>query len=291
MTMNARQVSRIGQFWILTVRQIYILKSNLKKILMISLLPIITGLIVGAVSGNKVFVTYEDTKSALFAIVCVAIWIGLFNSIQEICQERSILKREYMANLKLTSYIFSKFFVQSILCYLQSNVFLLVVIIFIRLPGPPNPYSDVFFLNMFITVYLIMLASDAMGLLISSIVKSGDLANIIAPIILIIQLVFSGVLFDLSGFGKFLSFFTFSRWGMDCLGSLGDMNTLELNSLHYANDSQKWQLQNILHTPYNADFEPTGWNLWKGWLMLMLFCVGLVFLSALILRRVAKDSR
>lgn len=289
--MNARQVSGMGQFWILTARQFFILKSNIKKILMISLLPIITGVIVGAVSGKTVFVTYEDTKSTLFAIVCVAIWIGLFNSIQEICQERSILKREYMANLRLTSYIFSKFFVQSILCFLQSNVFLLVVIMFVKLPGPPNPYSSVFFLNMFITVFLIMLASDAMGLLVSSIVKSGDIANIIAPIILIIQLVLSGVLFDLSGFGEFLSFFTFSKWGMDCLGSLGDMNSLELNSLYYADDRSKFQLQSILHTPYNADFDPTGWNLWKGWLMLTFFCVGLVLLSALVLRRVAKDSR
>lgn len=289
--MNARQVSGMTQFWILTARQLFILKSNIKKLLMISLLPIVTGFIVGAVSGDAVFVTYENTKSSLFAIVSVAIWIGLFNSIQEICQERSILKREYMANLKLTSYIFSKFFVQAILCFLQSNVFLLVCMIFIRFPGPENPFSSVFFLNMFITVYLIMLAADAMGLFISSLVKSGDIANIIAPIILIIQLVLSGVLFDLSGFGKFLSYLTFSKWGMDCLGALGNMNSLEINSLHYASEMNRFQLRDVLSTPFNPDFEPNGWNLWKGWLMLMIFCVGLVFLSALLLRRVAKDSR
>ena len=104
----SKRISVFKQTLILIIRQLYILKSNIKKILMIILLPVATAVIVGIVSGDDVFVTLEDTKSTLFTIVCVSIWIGLFNSIQEICQERTILKREYMSDLKLISYIVSK---------------------------------------------------------------------------------------------------------------------------------------------------------------------------------------
>ena len=77
------------------------------------------------------FDVYENTKTMMFSLCCSGIWIGLFNSIQEICKERNILRREYMTNLKLPVYIFSKFFVQAIIGAVQAvllaGVFILVV--------------------------------------------------------------------------------------------------------------------------------------------------------------------
>ncbi len=289
--MNSKNVSGAGQFFILFVRQLYILKSNIKKLLMIILLPVITAVIVGAVSGEDVFVTYEDTKSTLFAIVCVSIWIGLFNSIQEICQERSILKREYMANLRLISYISSKFVVQAILCLIQSAILLWVCGLFIEFPGE-GLVTGSFVLDSFISVFLIMLASDALGLFISSLVKSGDIANIIAPVVLILQLVMSGVLFELEGFADTLSNVTFSKWGMECLGSIADMNNLELYMLHYAKDEPTRQtLESVIERKVYDGFTATSEHLIKTWLILLGFCVILILISSVMLRHVAKDSR
>ncbi len=290
-TRGGRQVSAMGQFLILTERQMFILKANLKKLLMIVLLPVVTAIIVGAVSGSDVFVTYENTKSCLFAIVCVSIWIGLFNSIQEICQERGVLKREYMANLRLISYISSKFFVQAILCLIQTGVFLGVCSMFVNF-SRPGLITPSYFSDMYITVFLIMLASDALGLFVSSVVKSGDIANITAPIILIVQLVLSGVLFDLEGFGEFCSYLTFGKWGMDGLGALSDMNHIDLYLVKYAPDEPTRQtLMAVMpHNPYDG-FSYTPGSLLKTWLILIGFCVLLVFMSSLVLRLVAKDSR
>ena len=53
--------------------------------------PLIISMCVGLTLRGKMFEDYSDTRSRLFAIVCVAIWIGLFNSVLEICKERDIL--------------------------------------------------------------------------------------------------------------------------------------------------------------------------------------------------------
>lgn len=62
----------------------------------------------------------------LFALSCSGIWIGMFNSIQEICKERVILKREYMSNLKLPCYMMSKFVLRALLGLIQSIILTLV---------------------------------------------------------------------------------------------------------------------------------------------------------------------
>ena len=55
---------------------------------------------------------------------------------------------------------------------------------------------------MLFTVWLTVIASVAMGFIISSVVQSGDKAMAAAPFVLIVQLLFSGILFTLKGAGK-----------------------------------------------------------------------------------------
>ena len=54
---------------------------------------IIAGL-VSFVVGKNVFVNQEGTLTGTFALTCVCIWNGFFNSIQVICRERPIVKKE-----------------------------------------------------------------------------------------------------------------------------------------------------------------------------------------------------
>ncbi len=289
--MENKQISVWTQIMILVKRQFCILKANSKKILMVVLLPIVTAVTVGLVSSKDTFITYEDTQSTLFTMVCVAIWIGLFNSIQEICQERGILKREYMANLKIFAYVTAKFIVQFILCFLQSLVFLGVCTLLMDFPSD-SIISGSFFIDMFISLFLLMLASDMLGLFVSAIVKSGDIANIIAPIILIAQLVLSGVLFDLNGFTQKISYITFSKWGMDSLGSIVDLNSLELRIVAQAkDDAARNMLKSIIEREFYDGFEAVPKHIWVTWMILFLFTVLLIAVSSLILRRISKDAR
>ena len=54
---------------------------------------VIAGL-VAMVIRSMLFLSKEGTMMGTLALVCVAIWNGCFNSIQVICRERDVVKRE-----------------------------------------------------------------------------------------------------------------------------------------------------------------------------------------------------
>lgn len=90
------------------------------KLILLLLQPALISLLIKIVSDEDVFKLYESTRNILFALTCAGIWIGLFNSIQEICRERKIVKREYMSGLNLGLYIIAKFCVQIVISLLQA---------------------------------------------------------------------------------------------------------------------------------------------------------------------------
>ena len=61
--------------------------------------------VVTFVVGGNMFRTQEGTKLGVFALVCVCVWNGLFNSIQVVCREREIVKREHRAGLHISAYV------------------------------------------------------------------------------------------------------------------------------------------------------------------------------------------
>ena len=52
---------------------------------------------------NGMFQSMEKTLTGSLALTCVAIWNGFFNSIQVICRERSIVKREHRSGFRRTA--------------------------------------------------------------------------------------------------------------------------------------------------------------------------------------------
>ena len=90
-----------------------------------------TALIAGLVSmvvRRDYFLTMEGTLKGAFALTCVAIWNGCFNSIQVVCREREIIKREHRSGLHISAYIFSHMVYQAMLCLLQSGLTLFVCV-------------------------------------------------------------------------------------------------------------------------------------------------------------------
>ena len=67
----------------------------------------VIALTVSCVLGGGVFKYDLDTTSGFFAIVSACIWIGIFNSIQAICKERAIIKREHRTGLHISAYVVS----------------------------------------------------------------------------------------------------------------------------------------------------------------------------------------
>ena len=217
----------------------------------------------------------------LFSLSCASIWIGLFNSIQEICKERSILKREYMANLRLPLYTLSKFVIQFVLAAAQA---LLLTAVFAISQGeyPKGVWMDSYVMEIFLAVLLTILASMSMGLLISAVVKTGDKAMTLAPFVLIVQLLFSGILFKLKDAAKYIAYLTVSKWSVESMGSILDLNSLALRM-------QK-EIPALEHEAQDI-YEHTGAHVMSRWGVLLGMTLALAALTTILLTCVKKDQR
>lgn len=281
-----RRISPLRE-WLILTRQFILIQLNDRKNLALSLtFPVIAALITIWIAGENMFVHFEGTKSACFVIVSAAIWGGLFNSIQVVVRERENIKRDHAAGLRLPCYMASRAVVQLVICLVQS---VLLTCAFLgvewrydnELPGE-GVLSGSALLECWITIALLTFAADTMGLFLSSLVRKPETANVMAPYILIVQLIFSGILFTMQGAANVLSYAMLSRWGMEALGSISDLNELPL----------KIQMT-VPAVPHEADdmFLRTAGHLLLVWAVLLAFSIGFLVLGGLSLRRVEKDAR
>lgn len=261
---------------VLISRYVTLIKNDKQRLLMIALQPVLIGILLSFVASDTVFEIYNSTKSILFALSCAGIWIGLFNSIQEICKERVILKREYMANLRLDAYIASKFIVQLALSILQAILICLVFGLTVGYPQKGVMIGNAA-IEMTITIAFTIFSSSGLGLIVSAISKNSDKAMTVAPFILIIQLLFSGILFELSDVTEKLSYLTISKWSVAALGISSD-----LNSLPSAGGIAR---------SFEDIFEYSSGNLINTWIIMFIVTIVYAIISIVLLRNVSKDSR
>ncbi|MFB0535440.1 MAG: ABC transporter permease, partial [Anaerolineae bacterium] len=85
------------------------------------------------------------------------------------------------------------------------------------LPGP---------LEMYVTLVLATLASILMGLLISSLASNRDMVIYMILLVLFVQIIFAGAIFELHQSVEFISKLTTTRWALDALGSTVDLPSL-----------------------------------------------------------------
>ena len=272
----------------LLIQEAFLVLIGETRNLIISLLfPVIAMLVTIWIAGEDMFNNFESTKSACFIVVCASIWCGLFNSIQVVVKERAIIKREYVSGaLRIACYTGSRTILQTALCLIQS------LILTLCFPGVELFYGndmpsygllfDGIFFEFFISVFLIMLAADALGLMISCFVKSEQLASQLSPYILIVQLLFSGVLFPMGGASSTVSALMLSRWGMEALGSSCDLNGLPLRLQ-----------EEFPMIPHEADdaFTHDVEHLLLVWLILIAFIVVPIVIGNFGLHRVKHDNR
>jgi len=207
--------------------RMFVYQSDWKALPMAAL---IAGLVTFAVGAN-LFKTQEGTLQGGFALVCVCIWNGFFNSIQVICRERTIIKREHRAGMHITSYVASHMIYQAFLCAMQIVIILGVChLMMVKFPekGLITPW---FMVDLSITLFLITYAADMMSLAISALVHNTTTAMTVMPFMLIFQLVFSGGLVRLSGDAEKITDLTVAKWGLQGICTLGNYNSLPMVAL------------------------------------------------------------
>ncbi len=217
-----RHKGRFSQIGIYLGKQLrfFVNQSDWKVIPMAA---VIAGL-VGMVIRKRFFINMEGSLMGAFALTCVAIWNGCFNSIQSVCRERAIIKREHRSGMHITSYVTAHMIYQFALCLLQTGVSIYVLkVVGVQFPdqGFITPYM---LLDIGITMLLISYASDMMSLFISSLSHTTTGAMTVMPFVLIFQLVFSGGIIPLPEWSRPLSNYTISNYGIRALAAQSDYN-------------------------------------------------------------------
>ena len=130
----------------------------------------------------------------------------------------------------------------------------------------------------FITVFLVVWGSDIMGIMISSVASTPNVAMTAMPFVLILQLVMSGVLFELKGWAEKIADITFSKWGMSALGSIGNLNDEELPL------KMSLLFPEVVRLESEPAYECTSENLLKAWGFIMIINVVCVIIAVLSLK-------
>ena len=220
---------RAGQVLIYLGKQLrFFINENDWKVLPMA--AIIAGL-VSMVIRKRYFVTMEGSLIGAFALTCVAIWNGCFNSIQAVCRERAIIKREHRSGMHITAYVAAHMIYQFLLCAMQTGLTLFVI----RQLGVPIPkegfITNWMLVDIGITMLLISYAADMMSLFLSSISRTTTGAMTLMPFILIFQLIFSGGIIPLPAWSQSLSNFTISNYGIRALAAQSDYNNQPMTAV------------------------------------------------------------
>ncbi len=273
----------------------------------------VIALMVTYVLGDKMFLNMEYTKYGSLAVVCVCIWNGMFNSIQVICKERNIIKREHRSGLHISSYIMAHMIYQAVMCMIQVVITIVIFRIFGMYFPKTGLITGVFAIDLGITMFLITYAADMLALMASCISHNTTTAMTIMPFLLVIQLIFAGSIFPLQKPGsKMIANFTISNWGINAINIAADYNGQDSIAIYTAVDAMKdsddetlQKIQNVMEIPevkekvqgYTAEklqdenFTYTKSNLLKCWGILALFALIYVALGTIVLEFIDKDKR
>lgn len=170
-----------------------------------------------ALENAIAFNSGANAETVLFIMAFAAVLFGCLNGVHAIVKEVPIYRRERMVNLGIAPYMFSKIAVLGVFCLLQSAI--LVYFVNLKAPFHQGIFLPVL-LEVFITMALTSLSGLMLGLAISALARNADRAMSYVPLVIIPQVIFSGIIFKLDtpllqGVGGLFS----ARWAMAALGS------------------------------------------------------------------------
>src|SRR5437667_6207082 len=157
-------------------------------------------------------------------LALVSIWFGTSVASREIIRERAVYTRERMVNLRLLPYVASKVFVLALIVSVQclllyASLKLLHYTGLMNLPGWAIPQLAVIMITAMVGI--------ALGLFISAIVKTSEMATSLVPLILIPKILFSGLVGVPQGLSKAVGTLMPATWAFDGLKQFSTLDTLD----------------------------------------------------------------
>ncbi len=217
--------SRIKQVFTYTARDFFSKISNVQYLVLnFTEAPLLAFLLawitqyIGSKDGHYLL-RYNDNLPVFFLMaIVVALFLGLTVSAEEILRDKKILKRESFLHLSWNSYLLSKLIILFSLSAIQAFSFTVIGILLLQIHG------------MFLAVWLLLFSVSAFanvtGLVISASFNSPVTVYILIPIILIPQMILSGLMFPYNKLNKSIASETgvpviadlmTSRWAVEAL--------------------------------------------------------------------------
>lgn len=147
---------------------------------------------VGVENPRYTFFYNNNVPVYFFMSVVVALFVGLIISAEEIFRDRKILKREKFLNLSHGAYLVSKVFILFTLSAIQTLTFILVGNFILEIPISEMRY--------WLILFSCSCFANMLGLNISSAFDSAVTIYILIPILIIPQLLLSGVVISFDNF-------------------------------------------------------------------------------------------
>ena len=160
-----------------------------------------------------------------FILALVALWFGTSVAAREVIRERAVYNRERMVNLRLFPYVGSKLFVLLLIVSFQcillfGTLKLLDVATLMDLPGRFGGLPQL------IVMILTGMVGIALGLFISSVVRTSEMATSLVPLILIPQILFSGLVGVPVGIARVAGVVMPATWAFDEMKRLSGLDVL-----------------------------------------------------------------
>ena len=160
-----------------------------------------------------------------FVLALVSLWFGTSVAAREIIREQAVYKRERMVNLRLLPYVGSKILILMIIVGLQC-LLLFGTLKFLdatRLMSFPGGFGG---LGHLAVMMLTSLVGIALGLFVSAVVKTSEMATSLIPLILIPQILFSGLVGIPTSMSKVVGVIMPATWSFDEMKRLSDLQVL-----------------------------------------------------------------
>ncbi|MGW9172658.1 FHA domain-containing protein [Streptomyces decoyicus] len=225
-----------SQLWTLMRRYVSVLASDRGFLGLMLILPAVLGVVsmlipsdfglgYGPVNKGR---TNRDASTIMLILAVGMCFSGAANSVRELIKERVIYERERATGLSRSAYLMSKVIVLGVVTAFQGVIIAAIGFSTRNMPDEGLVVAKAPAIEMALAIIALGFTSMMFGLIISALVKTAEKTMPLLVMFAIVQVVFTGVLFqlfDTVGVAQF-AWLMPSRWAVAAMGATADMNTL-----------------------------------------------------------------
>ncbi|WP_414507665.1 FHA domain-containing protein [Streptomyces sp. NEAU-L66] len=225
-----------SQLWTLMRRYVSVLASDRGFLGLMLILPAVLGVVsmlipsdyglgYGPLNRHR---TNRDASTIMLILAVGMCFSGAANSVRELIKERVIYERERATGLSRSAYLMSKVIVLGVVTAIQGVIIAAIGFSTRNMPDEGLLVEKVPAIEMALAIIALGFTSMMFGLIISALVKTAEKTMPLLVMFAIVQVVFTGVLFqlfDTVGVAQF-AWLMPSRWAVGAMGATADMNTL-----------------------------------------------------------------